>query len=85
MCLTYKMSMRRILFLHCFTSSVACGIVNTLREELEGTDEIVAPDIPLHPTAADILSKLGYKVVNLEGGIIEWMEDGLPVISEQEN
>jgi len=24
-------------------------------------------------------------VVNLKGGIIEWKEDGLPVVSEQEN
>lgn len=29
--------------------------------------------------AAKILTKLGYKVVNLKGGIIEWKEDGLPV------
>lgn len=27
--------------------------------------------------AAVILTKLGYKVVNLKGGIIEWEEDGL--------
>lgn len=30
-------------------------------------------------TAAEILIKLGYKVVNLKGGIIEWKEYGLPV------
>lgn len=29
--------------------------------------------------AADILTGLGYKVVNLKGGVIEWEEDGLPV------
>lgn len=29
--------------------------------------------------AAEILTKLGYKVVNLKGGIIEWKEEGLPV------
>lgn len=29
--------------------------------------------------AAEILTILGYKVVNLKGGIIEWKEDGLPV------
>lgn len=29
--------------------------------------------------AAEILNKLGYKVVNLKGGIIEWKEDGFPV------
>lgn len=31
--------------------------------------------------AAKILDSLGYKVVNLEGGIIEWREFGLPEIS----
>ena len=30
-------------------------------------------------TAAAVLTELGYKVVNLKGGIIEWEEDGLPV------
>lgn len=35
--------------------------------------------------AAEILTSVGYKVVNLKGGIIEWKEDGLPVVSEQEN
>lgn len=29
--------------------------------------------------AAEILTKLGYKVVNLKGGIIEWKDSGLPV------
>lgn len=29
--------------------------------------------------AAKILTELGYKVVNLKGGIIEWEEDGLPI------
>lgn len=29
--------------------------------------------------AAEILTELGYKVVNLKCGIIEWKEDGLPV------
>lgn len=29
--------------------------------------------------AAEVLTKLGYHVVNLKGGIIEWKEDGLPV------
>ena len=31
--------------------------------------------------AADILTNLGYNVVNLKGGIIEWKENGLPVVS----
>ena len=35
--------------------------------------------------AAEILTSLGYNVVNLKGGIIEWKEDGLLVVSEQEN
>lgn len=30
-------------------------------------------------TAARILDRLGYKVVNLNGGIIEWKEEGLPI------
>lgn len=30
--------------------------------------------------AAEILTELGYKVVNLSGGIIEWTENGLPVV-----
>lgn len=29
--------------------------------------------------AAKILTELGYKVINLKGGIIEWSEAGLPV------
>lgn len=29
--------------------------------------------------AAETLTELGYKVVNLKGGIIEWNEEGLPV------
>ena len=28
--------------------------------------------------AADILTQLGYKVINLKGGIIEWKDNGLP-------
>lgn len=32
-------------------------------------------------TAAEILTKLGYKVVNLKGGIIDWKENGLPLVS----
>ena len=35
--------------------------------------------------AAEMLTRLGYNVVNLKGGIIEWNEDGLPLVSEQEN
>lgn len=32
--------------------------------------------------AAEILTELEYKVVNLKGGIIGWKEDGLPVTTE---
>ena len=31
--------------------------------------------------AAEILTSLGYNVVNLKGGIIEWKEDNLPVVT----
>ena len=30
-------------------------------------------------TAARILDRLGYNVVNLNGGIIKWKEEGLPI------
>lgn len=33
-------------------------------------------------TAADILADHGYKVVNLKGGIIEWTEEGRPVVED---
>lgn len=29
--------------------------------------------------AAEILTRLGYRVVNLKGGIIDWQDSGLPV------
>lgn len=32
--------------------------------------------------AAERLTKLGYKVVNLKGGIIEWKDNGLTVTTE---
>ena len=35
--------------------------------------------------AAEMLTRLGYNVVNLKGGIIEWKKDGLPLVLEQEN
>lgn len=44
--------MKRILFLHGFTSSGNCEIATVLREELEGVAEVVAPDIALHPYEA---------------------------------
>ncbi len=33
--------------------------------------------------AAGILTRLGYRVVNLKGGIIEWKDDGFPVSSRE--
>lgn len=33
--------------------------------------------------AAEILTGLGYKVINLKGGIIEWKEERLPVTMER--
>lgn len=51
--------MKGILFLHGFTSSGACEIAETLRKELDGIAEVVAPDIPLHPyVAMDMLQDL---------------------------
>lgn len=51
--------MKRILFLHGFTSSGQCGIAETLKAELDGFAEVVAPDIPLHPQAAlDMLENM---------------------------
>ncbi len=41
--------MNKILFLHGFTSSGRYEIANTLKAEFEGTAEITAPDLPLHP------------------------------------
>lgn len=51
--------MKKILFLHGFTSSGACEIATTLRTELKGMAEIVAPDLPLHPyEAMDMLQDI---------------------------
>lgn len=44
--------MKRILFLHGFTSGGNCEIASVMRGELEGTAEVVAPDIALHPYEA---------------------------------
>lgn len=44
--------MKKILFLHGFTSSGACEIANTLKTTLDGVAEIIAPDLPLHPYEA---------------------------------
>lgn len=51
--------MKKILFLHGFTSSGACAIAETLKAELSGVAEIVAPDLPLHPyEALDMLQDM---------------------------
>lgn len=42
----------KILFLHGFTSSGQCEIAQTLRTELEGMAEVIAPDLPLYPEEA---------------------------------
>ena len=42
----------KILFLHGFTSSGQCEIAQTLRAELEGMAEVIAPDLPLFPEEA---------------------------------
>lgn len=53
------MSVRKILFLHGFTSSGECEIARALRAELAGVAEVVAPDLPLHPfDAMDMLQDL---------------------------
>lgn len=49
----------KILFLHGFTSSGECEIARTLRAEHAGVAEVVAPDLPLHPSEAmDMLQDL---------------------------
>lgn len=51
--------MKKILFLHGFTSSGACEIATTLKAELESVAEVVAPDLPLYPyEAMDMLQDL---------------------------
>lgn len=34
-------------------------------------------------TAAEILAELGYRVINLKGGIMEWKDEGLPVVTTE--
>lgn len=51
--------MKKILFLHGFTSSGSCEIASTLKAELDGVAEIIAPDLPLHPyEAMDMLQDI---------------------------
>lgn len=44
--------MKKILFLHGFTSSGECEIARTLRDEMAGVADVVTPDLPLHPFEA---------------------------------
>lgn len=44
--------MKKILFLHGFTSSGGCEIAKTLRDEMAEVAKVVAPDLPLHPFEA---------------------------------
>ena len=44
--------MKKILFLHGFTSCGQCAIAQTLADALKGWAEIIAPDLPIHPYKA---------------------------------
>lgn len=51
--------MKKILFLHGFTSSGSCEIASTLKHSLNGVADIIAPDLPLHPyKAMDMLQDI---------------------------
>ena len=51
--------MKKILFLHGFSSSGSCEIAETLNSEFENDAEIVSPDLPLHPfEAMDLLQDI---------------------------
>lgn len=53
------MGRHKILFLHGFTASGECEIARVVRAELRGVAEVVAPDLPLHPSQAmDMLRDL---------------------------
>ncbi|WP_333616113.1 YqiA/YcfP family alpha/beta fold hydrolase [Bacteroides pyogenes] len=44
--------MKKILFLHGFTSSGSCDMALALREALVGEARVIAPDLPLYPEEA---------------------------------
>lgn len=44
--------MKKILFLHGFTSSGSCDMELALREALAGEAKVLAPDLPLYPEEA---------------------------------
>lgn len=44
--------MKKILFLHGFTSSGSCEMALALREALKGNAKVIAPDLPLYPEEA---------------------------------
>ena len=43
---------RKILFLHGFFASGQCVPAQALRESFEGREEVLTPDLPMHPKAA---------------------------------
>lgn len=48
----YNSDLKRVLFLHGFTSGGLCEMAYTLKEELDGVARIIAPDLPPSPIAA---------------------------------
>ena len=44
--------MKKILFLHGFFATGSCPMARALKEALEGTAVVLAPDLPLHPKEA---------------------------------
>lgn len=47
-----NIAIKKILFLHGFTSGGDCEIAHALIDALQGEVEVVSPDLPLHPTDA---------------------------------
>ena len=47
-----QIPIKKILFLHGFTSGGNCEIAHTLKESLQNDVEVVSPDLPLHPAEA---------------------------------
>lgn len=48
----YNSNIKRVLFLHGFTSGGLCEIAHTLKEELADTADVISPDLPPSPKAA---------------------------------
>lgn len=77
-----------------YAESHIAGAIN-INVQSEDFRQMVKKDLSKHSTvlvycrsgkrslkAAGILTRLGYKVINLKGGIIEWKDDGFPVTVE---